>query len=152
MRPINDLGPPHGEETPINAMPEHPIEAVHQARDALEKAVVAQAHVREPAREDLHAYGSAIVATLSALGSLTAVLAEQLAHYDEDRVRQDTIADHPVEKLRKAAEHLAHLRDVLATATANANRYWSAITDLDEATLPDKPYLFERDSDSDNPA
>lgn len=113
---------------------EHPIEALHRARDALIVAVAGQAERSSPSLDDLHAFGSVIVATLNGLTQLSSVLSEQVAGYDEEEINRAAIADQPVDKLRVAAMNMTELSEVLRLAVRNANRYWSAIESVDEHT------------------
>lgn len=91
----------------------------------------------EPARHDLHAYGSAVVSVLGSLGQLTTVLIDQASRVDQDDIQQRTVRNEPVDKLNQAREHLQHLAGVLATAVNDAEQYWAAISamraDLDES-------------------
>ncbi|RCW46251.1 hypothetical protein DFQ14_102554 [Halopolyspora algeriensis] len=110
----------------MGSSPQHPLESVHRARDALQQATTAQAHA-DPARQDLPAYGSALLGTLSALGGLTRVLADQLEQIDRERVRREALRDHPHEAVEHAIEHLNNLRRVLNMAVADAENYWSTV-------------------------
>ncbi|MDR7301586.1 hypothetical protein [Haloactinomyces albus] len=107
----------------MSSSPQHPVEAVHQARDALQQAAATQAHT-DPARQDLPAYGSAVLGTLSALGELVRVLADQVDQVDRERLRREAFRDHPHEALEHAIEHLNNLRQLLTTAVTNAENYW----------------------------
>lgn len=118
---------------------EHPIEALHQARDAVNAAAAGQATKVSPSLDELHAFGSAIVATLNGLHQLSGVLTGQLADYDIEEIRRATLADRPVDELRAAALHMTELSEDLRLAAANANRYWTAIEHVDENTA-DPPH------------
>jgi hypothetical protein len=117
----------------MTEIPEHPIEAVHLARDALEHAALSQARSPDPAAQEFQAYGSAVVSTLTALGQLTVVLADQVDQYDEQHLPEESAEPQPVQRLHHAVRHLVELRDVLAIAVTDAHRYWHAIEDVHTA-------------------
>lgn len=119
----------------MNPVPQHPLEAVHQARDALQQAATVQAQ-SDPARQDLPAYGSAILGTLSALGGLARVLADQLEQIDRDRVRREALRDHPHDAVDHAIDHLNDLGRVLNVAVTDAENYWSTAEHLWADTNP----------------
>lgn len=102
---------------------------MYHARDALQQAARDQAQ-SDPARQDLPAYGSALLSTLSALGELAAVLADQIDQVDRDRVRREALRDHPEAAVDQAIGHLNALRHVLSTAVTDAENYWSSTQHL----------------------
>ncbi|MGW5641408.1 hypothetical protein ACWEV3_03945 [Saccharopolyspora sp. NPDC003752] len=116
---------------------EHPLEALHRGRDAVAAAVSQQARIPQPSLNDLHVFGSAIVGTLAQLGHLSSVLADQVGRFDEQELEQATTSDDPADKIRIAGTHLARLSDELATAVADANRYWTAMESVDLHTSGD---------------
>lgn len=116
--------------------PEHPIEALHQARDAIEMAVSGQAGHPNPSVEELHAFGSAIVATVNNLSALSQVLTNQVGYYDKGEIERLAISDDPLSKLRLAALHMLELSEALKLAAMNADRFWGAIAHVDKHTHP----------------
>lgn len=116
---------------------QHPLEALHRARDEVAAAASRQAGNPHPSLPDLHAFGSAIVGTLAQLGHLSTVLADQVGHFDEHELQQARTSDEPADKLRIAGTHLIRLSDELATAVTDANRYWAAMEDVDLHTSGD---------------
>jgi hypothetical protein len=110
---------------------EHPLEALHRAREAVAVAVSQQAKTPQPSLEDLHAFGSEIVATLSQLGHLSTLLAEQVGRFDEQELERAKTSDSPADKLKVAGTHVATLSDELATAVREATRYWTAMESVD---------------------
>ncbi|MER5389353.1 hypothetical protein [Saccharopolyspora sp. NPDC002686] len=116
---------------------EHPLEALHQARDAVAVAVSQQARTPQPSLQDLYAFGSAIVGTLAQLGNLSSVLADQVGRFDQQELERARISDDPADKLRVAGTHLARLSDELTTAVGDANRYWTAMESVDLHTSSD---------------
>ncbi len=103
---------------------QHPIEAVHRARDLLEQAASRQDQ-HDLAENDLSAYGSALSGTLASLEHLTEVLVGRIAQLDRDQLRRRALYDHPDEAIDEAVRHLTNLRGVLNAATAEGNEYWS---------------------------
>jgi hypothetical protein len=122
---------------------EHALEALHRGRQELRAAASRQARNSEPSLEELNEFGSIIVAALTDLGMLSDVLTHQVATYDENEIERLTIADDPISKFRVAALHMVQLREVLRLATANAERYWSAMAYVDSQTLNDVPHQFD---------
>ncbi|SDZ58017.1 hypothetical protein SAMN05216215_11135 [Saccharopolyspora shandongensis] len=116
---------------------EHPLEALHQARNAVAMAVSQQARTAQPTLHELYAFGSAIVGTLAQLGNLSSVLADQVGRFDQQELERATTSDDPADKLRVAGTHLARLSDELATAVGDANRYWTAMEHVDLHTSGD---------------
>ncbi len=116
---------------------QHPIEAVYAARDALEHAAAMQAEMSEPTlRTDFRAYGSALTSALNAMGDVVTVLSEQLAGYDFEQLAREAVRDQPVAAAWAALDYLDKLRGVLATAVADANRYWTLVDRADAHTRP----------------
>ncbi|WP_190824795.1 hypothetical protein [Saccharopolyspora pogona] len=116
---------------------EHPLEALHRARDAVAAAVSRQARTPQPSLHELYALGSAIVGTLAQLGNLSSVLVYQVGRFDEHELERATTSDDPADKLRIAGTHLARLSDELATAVGDANRYLTAMESVDLHTSSD---------------
>ncbi|MEV4646349.1 hypothetical protein [Saccharopolyspora sp. NPDC049357] len=116
---------------------EHPLEALHRARDEVAAAASRQARTPHPSLQELHAFGSAIVGTLAQLGHLSTVLANQVGHFDEHELQRAKISDDPADKLRVAGTHLVRLSDQLATAVTDAHRYWAAMESVDLHTSGD---------------
>ncbi len=118
------------------ATTEHPIEALHQARDAVGAAVSGQTGQPSPSVDDLHAFGSAIVGTVNNLYQLSRVLTDQVGYYDMSEIERLAFADDPVSKLRLAALHMLELGEALKLAMVNAAHFWSAIESVDRHTHP----------------
>jgi hypothetical protein len=115
---------------------EHPLEALHRGRDAVQVAASEQARLRAPSLDELHAYGSAIVSTLAELGNLSTVLADQVAGYDKEKVQLAATGDNPAQELHVAAMNMVELREALELALKSANRYWHAMEHVDRHTAP----------------
>lgn len=107
-----------------------PMEAVHAARDALDFAAAEQARMENPQTGELTAYGSALVSAIRSMGELAKVLTNQVAEYDTKQIEQEAKKAESVEKHEQALRHLASLCSDLTTASAEANQYWSAASDL----------------------
>lgn len=116
---------------------ESALEALYTSRDHLILGVSQQRQQTTPTVDELHALGSAIVANLAQLGQLSSVLAEQVGRFDEDEIEQARLSNHPEVSLRMAGTYLHKLSDTLALATADANRYWTAIEHVDLHTTPE---------------
>ncbi|MEV0701070.1 hypothetical protein AB0I53_24605 [Saccharopolyspora sp. NPDC050389] len=116
---------------------EHSLEALHRGRDAIATAVSWQAKTLQPSLDELHAFGSAIVSTLSQLGQLSSVLARQVGSFDDQELERRKLSDDPVDKLKAAGTHMSRLSDGLAEAVRDAYRYWSAMESVDLHTPPD---------------
>ena len=72
--------------------PQHPLEHVYVARDALDAACAAQAKA-EPPDEELPSYGTALFAALNGLAELTRVLARQVDPGAQRRIRKGLDVD-----------------------------------------------------------
>ncbi|MCI2419702.1 hypothetical protein MOQ72_19845 [Saccharopolyspora sp. K220] len=115
----------------MTKIPDHPIEALHLARDAIAHAAVAQGHVEQPQPDDFHAYGSALLSALANLHHMTDVLADQVDHYSGQLQHPHTCTGiDPAERVHRTAEHLAAVRQDIGTAVTDATRYWSAFNDI----------------------
>lgn len=110
-----------------------------------------QGQVLRPARADFRAYGLALTSTLTALAQMVRTLVGQLAEYDPEQLRQEAVRDEPADKLETAVNYLNKLSEVLATAVADAGRYWKTVEHMDAATRPEPPPAAAWESDhSDN--
>lgn len=113
--------------------PQHPIEGVYQAREALEHSGTVQAHA-DLAQMDWAAYGSALLGVLSALDNLTRVLVDQIDQTDRDDLYHQALRDHPHHALNRAVDDLHHLRHVLTTAVSDTHRFWSEAQHIQDDT------------------
>lgn len=103
----------------------HPIEHLHQARDALLEAQAAQArHAASDDAGELAAWGSAITGTLEAAHSVSSVLCAHIESLDRQQVWREAYYDDPDLALDEAGRHLEHLRCMLHKALVDAARYW----------------------------
>jgi hypothetical protein len=116
---------------------EYSLELLYNSRDLLGRAVSDQAKRAKPPLDELHALGSVIVANLSQLGHLSSVLAQQVGRFEDEELQRAKLSDHPEDKLRVAGTYLSKLADQLATATTDANRYWTAVESADLHTSSD---------------
>lgn len=115
--------------------PDHPLEAIYNARTELENA--AQSQHNTPLEEmDWTAYGSALVGTLGAMAAFAGELVAQIDKEDRERLYQQALQDHPHEALDRAVEHLSNLRQVLNQASAQAEGYWAEVRHIQETTAP----------------
>lgn len=103
--------------------PQHPLEGLYQAREALESSAGAQERI-DVAEVDWPAYGSALVGVLNAVDHFTQVLVSEIDQVDRERLYQRALRDHPHDALDRAVGHLRHLRQALLTAMPEIHGYW----------------------------
>lgn len=113
--------------------PQHPIEGVYQAREALEHTGTAQARA-DLAQMDWAAYGSALLGVLASLDNLTRVLVEQIDQTDRDDLYRQALRDHPHNALDRAVDDLHHLRHVLNSAVSDTHQFWSEAQHIQDDT------------------
>ena len=113
--------------------PQHPIEGLYQAREALDNSADAQSRV-DVAEIDWPAYGSALVGVLNSVDHFTQVLVTEIDRADRDRLYQHALRDHPHDALDRAVGHLQHLRRVLLTAMPEIHDYWAEAQHIREDT------------------
>ncbi len=81
-----------------------------------------------PRHADFYALAGEMVATLYALDDLTVLLARQVGGYGQGRLLyDDTRTTDPADRLADAIACLHGMRTGLATTSAAANAFWSAI-------------------------
>lgn len=113
--------------------PQHPLEGIYRARDALDTAASALLRA-DVTRLDWPAYGSGLMGVLSSLSYFNRVLVDRIDETDRDRLYRDALRDHPHEALDRAVEHLEHLRQVLTTAVSDVEEYWSEVRGIYDDT------------------
>ena len=90
-----------------------------------------------PRHADFYALAGEMVATLYALDDLTVVLAHQVGGYGHGRaLYDDTRTTDPAVRLAEAVAHLRGMRAALATTSAEANAFWSAIGHIGVEVAP----------------
>ena len=86
---------------------------------------------------DFYALAGEMVATLYALDDLTVVLARQVGGYGHGRaLYDDTRTTDPAVRLAEAVARLRGMRAGLATTSAEANAFWSAIGHIGVEVAP----------------
>lgn len=118
-------------------IPTDPVAAAALAREALRSAAAAQGQVSAPAHEDLHAYGSLLSDSLSALAELARTLAGQVEHYGDRRILRDDAGADPQARLAEAGQHLEQIQATATVAATAAGVYRAAIGHIDVAVDPD---------------
>jgi hypothetical protein len=109
----------------MTEIPADPLAAAQLAREALGYAAGAQADLAYPTQSQFLAYGELLTDTLSALESLTVVLAGQVARHGDHSVRGDDAEG--IENLQRTVRHLTELAEVLHTGALHAHGYWSEL-------------------------
>lgn len=110
------------------------LEALYRSRDLVGEAVSEQDWRSRPSLDELHAVGSAIVSNLVQLGHLSSALAEHVDRIDQAQLARAKLSNRPEDQLRLAGAHLHTLSQDLATAIADAHRYWAAMQQADVHT------------------
>jgi hypothetical protein len=110
------------------------LEALYRSRDFVGEAVSQQERHSRPSLDELHALGSAIVSNLSQLDHLSSALADQVGRIDEAELARAKLSNRPEDQVQSAGAHLRTLSQDLATAIADAHRYWAAMQQADVHT------------------
>ncbi len=108
---------------------QHPLEALYQVRDELQRATAVQKKA-DLAKQDLPSYGWALQSVIDSLGELVGTLASQVDEFDRKRLYQRALQDHPYEVIDHALEYLSYLRRSLNVAIEDAKGYRARAEDV----------------------
>lgn len=97
-----------------------------RARDLWEEAVRIE-RTADPEHGTWYAIAGEMVGTLQALQSMTTLIANRLASYDEGRTVLDDEGRDPAARLDECNAQLTELEAILLSADSAANAFWSSV-------------------------
>lgn len=97
-----------------------------RARDLWEEAVRIE-RTADPEHGAWYTIAGEMVGTLRALQSMTTLIADRLASYDEDRILRDDEGHEPAARLDECNARLTELEAILGSADSAADAFWSSV-------------------------